>query len=143
MPRLTGSAFAKVFVCAVLVGALCAADCASDAGTADRGMPDERPAVLVSPTAATRAELAQLVSEAMHGVPVRLAADALTTESELTISRVERRDAAGHPLLGRSTEHPERFRLLEQGGHCVLVQERTGRRSPLRSGTCAPATISK
>ena len=143
VPRLTGSVFATMLAYAGLVGALFTAGCASAAGTADRGMQAERPAVLVSPTAATRAELAQLVSEAMHGVPVRLAADALTTGSQLTITRVERRDAAGHPLLGRSTEQPERFRLLEQGGRCVLVQERTGRRWALRSGICAPAIIGK
>jgi len=102
-------------------------------------MQTERPAVLVSPTAATRAELVELVREAMHGAPVRLAPDALTTTSQLTITRAERRDAAGHPILGRSTEQPERFRLIERRGRCVLVQERTGRRWTLRSGTCAPA----
>jgi len=141
MPRPTGTAFATMFACAALAGAAFAAGCASAAGTAERGVPTERPAVLVSPTAATRAELAQLVSEAMHGAPVRLAADALTTGSELTMTRVERRDAAGHPLLGRSTERPEHFRLLEQGGRCILVQERTGRRWALRSGLCAPAAL--
>jgi hypothetical protein len=136
-PACSGFAF-PMLARAVLTGAVFAAGCAS-AGTTDRGIESERPAVLIAPTAETRAELAHLVSEAMHGVPVRLAADALTTASELTVTRVERRDAAGHPLLGRSTERPERFQLLERGGRCILVEEGTGRRWALRSGICAPA----
>jgi len=124
---------------ALLAVALVASACASRVTQPDPAADRDRPAVLLSPTPDVRAELAHVVSEALNGAPVRLADDALTTDSHLIITRIERRDAAGHPILGRSTEKPERFDLVERGGRCILIQERTGRRWPLKSATCEPA----
>jgi len=109
---------------------------------ADAVQPNQ-PAVLVSPTGAARAELRQAVSEGLHGAPVTLSDDALTRDNDLVIERTLHRDTAGHPILGRSTEKPEHFRLFERGGRCVLVQERTGRRWVLGRATCAPARTGK
>ena len=99
---------------------------------------ESRPAVLVEPSPAARAELAAAVAQALGGTPGRLAEDALTHESVLILEPVRPRDAQGLPLQGRETRPPERFRLMAQGSRCVLIQERTGRRFPLRSGTCVP-----
>jgi len=98
----------------------------------------ERPAVLVFPTSKTRTELLRAVREAMNGAPVRLADDALTKDSHLIIERAERRDSAGLPINGRSSEKPEQFQLLVRDRHCILMQTRTGRSWPLPSATCAP-----
>ena len=108
------------------------------AGCAARATPKDLPAVLVSPTAASRAELARVVSRALGGAPVTLADDALTGDGTLLVERAEHRDASGRPLSGRDTGRPEHFRLVREGGRCVLVREETGERYPLDSATCLP-----
>jgi len=100
---------------------------------------EQQPAVVVTPTAAGRAELTRVVSIALNGVPVRLADDALTHESVLIIDRAQTRDAANLPLNGREIAKPERFRLVQQGSKCLLIHERTGKIWPLDSVRCAPA----
>jgi hypothetical protein len=114
------------------VAALGWAACATASGREDR------PAVLTTPTAAARAELARRLSEALHGAPVTIAADALTGESTLIIERTQPRTAEGVPLSGRETGRPEHFRLVKQGSRCVLVHERTGERWTLKAATCSP-----
>ena len=103
-----------------------------------RPSPRDVPALLTSPTADCRAELARGVSRALDGLKVTLAEDALTRDDTLIVDRTTRRDAAGVPLDGRRTGRPERFRLVASGSDCVLVHERTGRRTTLRAATCAP-----
>jgi len=100
---------------------------------------DERPAVLTNPSADSRAELVHLISAALNGARVRLADDSLTRDSTLIIERVQRRDAAGRPLDGRTLERPEHFHLVTHGSDCVLIRERTGKRQILRSARCQPA----
>ena len=94
------------------------------------------PAVIVSPSDASRMELARVVREALHGAPVTLAEDALTTSNTLVIEHANPRDAQGLPLDGRSLYRPERFELFARKSRCVLVQSRTGRRWTLRHTAC-------
>jgi hypothetical protein len=94
------------------------------------------PAVIVDPSDASRTELARVVREALHGAPVTLADDALTTSNTLVIERANPRDAQGLPLDGRSLYRPERFELFARKSRCVLVQSRTGRRWTLRHTAC-------
>jgi hypothetical protein len=101
------------------------------------------PARLVSPSAQTRAELSRIVSQALHGIPVRLADDALVHDSDLIVERKLPRDAAGIPVDGRALEKPEHFQLLLRGASCVVIHERTGRSWTLSSATCVPAPIDK
>jgi hypothetical protein len=96
------------------------------------------PAVIVHPTAESRAALAQAVSSALHGAPVTLADDALTDASTLVIERARRLDPSGLPANGRELGPPERFRLVKSGGECVLVHERSGTRLALSATACAP-----
>ncbi|MCA1826687.1 MAG: hypothetical protein ABR567_11870 [Myxococcales bacterium] len=98
---------------------------------------DEVPAVIVRPTAQSRAALEEAVSIALNGAKVTLADLALTGGSELMIERMIRRDPEGHPVQGRVTEKPERFRLVRSGGDCVLIHERTGKRYRLVDTECA------
>lgn len=108
------------------------------AGCHPRLAPPEVPAVLTTPTARSRAELARVVSEAMNGAPVTIADSALAADDVLIVDRIVRRDAQGATLNGRELGRPEHFRLVKSGPRCVLVHERTGRRWELKSATCSP-----
>ena len=95
-------------------------------------------AVIVHPTAASRAELSRAVSVALQGAPVTLADDALTRDSLLIIEPSHPRDASGLPLNGRERRQPEQFRLVKSGARCVLIHQGTGKRRVLKSTTCEP-----
>lgn len=99
---------------------------------------EEVPAVIESPTAATRAVLQRAVSEALGGAPVLLADDALTRSSILVVERVRPRDASGMLLGGREHGMPERFRLVRSGRRCILVHEADRRRLALEATRCSP-----
>lgn len=100
---------------------------------------EDVPAVLVEPTAESRAELARVVSAALDGSPVLLADDALTEASLLTIERRVPRDIEGRPAAGRVLDPPEQFRLVRSGTRCFLVHQRTGERTLLTLSSCRPA----
>ena len=101
-------------------------------------LPDpEQAAVIVQPSAQSRAALQNAVIKALHRDVVRLADDALTGESILVIEPARPRDAAGLPLQGRETRPPERFRLVKSGRSCVLIYERTNERQELPQTQCA------
>jgi hypothetical protein len=100
--------------------------------------PPDVPAVITSPTAESRAELARTVSHALNGASITLADDALVRESTLIVERARPRDLEGRPLTGRETGRPEHFHLVKSGARCVLVHEGSGRRWTLASTTCSP-----
>jgi hypothetical protein len=95
-------------------------------------------AIIDRPTQESRAELAQAVSEGLNGAPVTLADDALTRDSRLIIEKAHPRDASGVPLSGRDRDKPEIFRLVKSGEQCLLLHERTGKRTMLASTRCLP-----
>lgn len=103
-----------------------------------RGRPTGRgvPAIIVHPTAASRADLERAVSQAFGGTPVRLAGDALTHDSLLLIGRAQARDARGLPLNGRELGRPQHFELFRRGTQCVLLHLETGRARVLRRTAC-------
>ena len=78
------------------------------------------------------------MSEALRGVPITIADDALTRDSTLIVERTRPRTPDGVPLNGRETGRPEHFRLVKNGTRCVLVHERTGKRWTLKAATCSP-----
>jgi hypothetical protein len=112
----------------------------STAGCEAPNAAEPEPAVLTNLNAQSRAELNRVVSEALNGTPVRLAADALTHESVLIVDRVRPRDTEGLPLDGRALGKPEHFRLVKQASRCILIQERTARRWILKSAQCTLRT---
>jgi hypothetical protein len=87
--------------------------------------------------------LNRVVRDALNGVPVRLAGDALTHDSVLVIERIQPRDAAGVPLDGRALGKPEHFSLVKHGSRCILIHERSGKGWVLGSATCIPVSASK
>jgi len=97
---------------------------------------EEVPALIVNPTAASRAALASAVGAALGGAVVMLSDDALTAQSWLAIDRRPRRDPEGTPAQGRELGRPEEFLLVKSGGRCVLVHQRTGQRYPLADTEC-------
>jgi hypothetical protein len=97
---------------------------------------EEQPAVIVNPTAQSRAELLQAVSTALQGVKTMLAEDALTNTSILFVERPAVHDAAGRRINGRDLGRPERFQLMMHGDRCVLVHENSGVRHHLVNATC-------
>jgi hypothetical protein len=101
----------------------------------------EVPAVIVQPTAESRAALASTLRQAFHGAPVTLADDALTTTNVLIIERVPVRDENGLPIDGRERGTPERFELVKSGESCVLLQQRTGKRFVLANTQCSPFQV--
>lgn len=97
-------------------------------------------AVLVSPDAAARAELVEVVSRELHAAsPVRLADDALVTASELIIERDMPRDAEGRPFDGRERGRPEHFWLRLVSGRCTLEHD-GGSSVTLRNAHCVAAS---
>ena len=122
----------RLAVAAGVAGLIATGACAQRSTQADA------PAVLVSPTEATRAELLRIVGEAMNGAPVTLAADALTADDTLIVERAARRDAKDMNLGGREMGRPNHFRLVKRGASCVLVHVETGRRWTLASAACSP-----
>ncbi|MFO7692553.1 MAG: hypothetical protein R6V57_05665 [Vicinamibacterales bacterium] len=123
MRRLTGMV---IVACTLLQG-----------GCHLRVPPSDVPAVLTSPTSATRAELVRVVSEAMNGAPVTIADNALTADDLLIVERAQQQSAKDMNLGGRETGRPHHFRLVKSGSRCVLIHQETGRRWTLTSATCS------
>ena len=100
--------------------------------------PSDVPALITKPTAESRAEVARAVSQALNGVVVPLADDALVRESTLVVERARPRAIDGAPAPGRESRRPEHFRLVKNGKQCVIVHEESGHRFTLPGTTCAP-----
>ncbi len=119
---------------------LCAAAGAFLSLPACKTVPDRQdvPAVVIEPTAQSRAEIAGAVSASLNGAPVRLSDDVLTHDSLLVVERARRRDPSGVVVQGRDLGEPERFRLVKHGADCVLIHEGSGRRFKLAETACSP-----
>jgi hypothetical protein len=98
------------------------------------------PALIVSPTAESRAELRLAVQRALHSDPIPLSDDALTRNSLLPIDRIPRRDAQRRLLNGLEIGHrPEVFRLVKNGKSCVLIHDDAEQlRQTLTATSCVP-----
>ena len=99
----------------------------------------EQPAVIASPSAESRAELARVVSAAFNGQPVTLADDALTRESTLTLERRTPPGPQGRAATGRTLDAPERLSLVLRGSRCFLVRAADGSEWELKEARCVPA----
>ena len=97
---------------------------------------NDLPAVLESTTAASRAELVNVVSAALNGLKVMLGDDALLNSSSLIIERKQQRDIQGRTDSGRVMETPEIFDLVIIGSSCVLIRRRDESRYDLKQAVC-------
>ena len=98
----------------------------------------ERPAVIASPSASSRAELARVATLAFDGVPVMLADSAFTHESVVSIDRRTPAGPQGRVATGLTLGEPARLHLVLRGARCELAREGDTRRFPLRNVSCVP-----
>jgi hypothetical protein len=97
---------------------------------------NDLPAVVDSPTPASRAELVSVISKALNGLEVTLADDALTNSSTLIIERKQLQDIRGRIDSGRVMEMPEFFDLVINGSSCVLIHRQDESRHDLKNTVC-------
>ena len=108
------------------------AGCRTTAGEADR------PALIVDPDAASRAALQNTLSNRFGGLTIRLADDALTRTSLLTL---EVGNAAGQVAQvqgARVVSEPYRFQLVGDQTDCYLIDLRDDSRHALADTRCRP-----
>ena len=96
----------------------------------------DQPAVVVSPSDASRASLQQAVSTALTR-PVTLADDAFTRDSTLVIERAATEDPTGRRIEARERGMPQKFHLVKRGEMCVLIHDDSGRESQLSHVICS------
>lgn len=124
---------------AVCGGGLAIVSCTGTAHLLDESaLQGSVPAIIVNPTATSRAELQRAVSEMLSGTKVLLADDALTNSSVLTIEHRRIGSLDQPPLSGRDLGAPQRFHLLLTGTGCVLVHESDHAAMPLPKTHCVP-----
>jgi hypothetical protein len=97
-------------------------------------LPDT-PALIVRPSPESNAELRAVLQRALGPRDIRIAADALTESSILTLEPGVERDS---PARGRLLEAPERFELVQSGKRCYLVRSSTEERFALEHTECVP-----
>ena len=95
-------------------------------------------AVITNPTPKSRAELLQVLTNALNITPVTIADEALTRKSLLIIERQTSRDLKNRPLRGRDLGRPKQFQLVLNGGNCILVDQSNGKRWILSETSCVP-----
>lgn len=96
------------------------------------------PARIVDPDADSRAALTSAVSDALDGMDVILAPDALTDSSRLVLERSRPMDRNALQRDGRMLERPEHFQLQLLAGACILVHEGSGQQQMLADTRCEP-----
>jgi len=94
------------------------------------------PAILTNPSIETTGELNRVVSQALNGVAVNIAPDALTTNSTLIIERANHRTISGDPMMGRRMDRPDHFSLSLSHRRCVLTHEQTSTHYALKNVKC-------
>lgn len=96
----------------------------------------ERPARLLPPSDAARAELRAVVAAAIGQADVRLAEDALQQDGVLLLERKPRSDPMGHRVPGRDLGAPSRFQLFIADDRCLLRHAESDRSWPLEQARC-------
>ena len=91
---------------------------------------------ITKPTDASRAALQNAVNQALDA-NVTLASDALTDTSVLTIERNPPRSMENLPAQGRNMDRPMQFRLVRNGGDCILIYTYDDSRRKLANTSCA------
>lgn len=97
------------------------------------------PAVITNASTLTHDEIRRVLSAALDGAPVTIAADALTETSVVSIQRTPVRDQKGLLVTGRDPGRPEIFELRKKGRLCTLVHQRTGKHITLAVARCKEA----
>ena len=100
--------------------------------------PSDVPAIVVSPSTESQADLQRVVSTALSRENVLMARDALTETDLLIIERKPHRSNSGQLLDDRSMAFPDHFRLILVDNRCMLLHVQTERRWLLENTRCRP-----
>jgi hypothetical protein len=101
------------------------------------GSPDQA-ALITQPDASSRAALQATLSDLFGGIEIRLADDALTRSSLLTLAVGAQSTLVEPAAGGRIVSEPYRFRLVLNGEDCILIDLRDDSRHRLADTTCMP-----
>ena len=106
------------------------AGCRSVSGAADM------PALISQPDANSRAALQATLSGLFGGIEIRLADDALTRSSLLTLELGAQSARVDPAASGRVVSAPYRCRLVRNGDDCILIDLRDASRHRLADTAC-------
>lgn len=96
------------------------------------------PALIIQPNDDSRAALQATLSDIFGGYEIRLASDALTRSSLLTLETGVQKTFGDQPATGRILSEPYKFELIKNGDNCTLIDLRDGTRHVLADTTCIP-----
>lgn len=106
---------------------------------ADDSQAEALPAVIAEPSAASTLELERTIATLLQMQKVTLAAGAFTQNPNLTLARLEHKDANGVLIMGRDYESPRIVQLLIKDGQCLLADEQGKQSPPLTDTRCKRA----
>lgn len=99
----------------------------------------DRPAVLVAPDAAGRAEVARVAAAAAGVASVTLRDDAFAASSVLVLERRAPGGPNSAAATGRTLEEPVTLELVLRRTRCMLVRRSDGSAYELREARCVAA----
>ncbi|MDC8829625.1 hypothetical protein [Alteromonas gilva] len=105
-------------------------------GCAATSVESPQEARLASLTAAQKAQLEAHISQWFGGIAIKLADNAFTQSSTLTIERRAHTDSRGLPIEGRHDNPAFAFTLLKQGEACLLNNDNSGEQVELTDVEC-------
>ncbi|WP_102798593.1 hypothetical protein [Bowmanella denitrificans] len=100
------------------------------------------PAVITNPSAEVKAELQQVIQQAIGVAATPMLETALTDSHKLLLERQALRDTQGRLLNGRHNEPPLVFELYLSSGICQLVQVGSEQSFALKQAKCRPLATS-
>jgi hypothetical protein len=129
------SNYAALMTARAKSGAVIAGAVLTFAGCQTMATGEDVPALISNPGADSHKALQETVNMLLH-VEVALADGALTKSSVLTVQRNPPRTIQGQSATGRNMDMPLQFRLVMNGGDCILIDQRDESRHILANTTC-------
>ncbi|AQS37425.1 hypothetical protein Sps_02267 [Shewanella psychrophila] len=97
---------------------------------------EAKPAVITIPSQASNQELQLAIGELLNAPRVRIATDAFTRSSLLSIEKTPHQDPSGNMIMGRNFEMPVMIQLMISNNTCYVRDENSGRSQPLPETQC-------
>lgn len=74
-------------------------------------------ALLVTPNSIA---VANAIASLLHSSQVQLADDVFTTNSTVTLDKLNHKDSMGNPIMGKQLNMPDQFELMIKGKQCFV-----------------------
>ncbi|BAJ01085.1 hypothetical protein [Shewanella violacea] len=97
---------------------------------------EAKPAVITAPSRISNQELQLAIGKLLNSPRVRIATDAFTRSSRLSIQRAPHMDPKGNMIMGRSLEMPVMIQLMISANTCYVRDEKSGLSLPLPETQC-------